>query len=115
MRKLFLAALAALLLACPAYAIPFEFPAGPGVYRSVAKTVTTAATRLDSSAAQRQFVYVRNNGTAVLYVGFDNTVTTSTGWPVNPGETLPMKIGPSVTVFGIVASGSLDARVLEVF
>jgi hypothetical protein len=91
-----------------------NWPPVPGTWRFAVKSVTTTATRLDSGSP-REYFCVHNNGSATLYVGFDSAVTAATGWPVNPGETLPTHSSAGAQVYGIAASGTLDVRVLEVW
>jgi hypothetical protein len=104
---------ALLLLAEPASSTVYDSPPA-GVWDYHAVSVGTSAVRLDRHPA-RNYVHVRNNGTTTLYVGFDSAVTTATGWPVPPGSELPLRLAPTVPVYGIAASGTLDVRVLEVY
>ena len=52
-----------------------------------------------------------NDAAATLYVG-DDGVTTANGTPVQPGGsiTIDKNVG---AIYGIVATGTVDARVLE--
>lgn len=74
-------------------------------------TVTDSATSIVT--ADRHAVTVKNLGTVPVYVGAA-TVTTSTGYPVNPGESLAADIYSASALYGIVASGTCAVAVLRV-
>lgn len=73
-------------------------------------TVTTSAVRLDqalaSTAGSAAGVF-RNRGTAAVYLG-PSTVLTSTGFQLDPGESvsLPLDAFGASGIYGIAASGS---------
>lgn len=80
-------------------------------------TVTTSATRLDSSAetdlVSGSSLILYNNGSATVYVG-GSDVTTSNGVPVAASSWGPsIDLDGAEGVYGIVASGTVDVRVLE--
>lgn len=80
-------------------------------------TVAATATRLDASPlASRRLVRVVNIGTADVYVGHANTVTTSgatTGFWIRPGGQWSDRLAEGIEVWGIVASGTQDVIVVE--
>lgn len=83
-----------------------------------AVTVTTTATRLDtvneSDSVSGSSVALYNNGSVTVYIGLAATVTAATGFPLAAGSSMSFQLdGPGDTVFGIVASGTADVRVLE--
>lgn len=92
--------------------------------KSTAVTVATTATRLDtaveavsstrSDAIAGQGVLVWNDGAATIYLG-GSDVTTANGVPVPAGTWSPAielaELGEGL--YGIVASGTVAARVLE--
>lgn len=84
---------------------------------SRAVTVTTTATRLDSTSDQsgEQAFAFYNNSTSIVYVGPSN-VTTATGTPVPAASWSPSISGLDATegIYGIVGSGTAEVRVLEV-
>lgn len=53
-----------------------------------ATTIGTSATLLIASNTSRKKFIVRNCGTTTLYFGISNAVTTSTGIPLYPDESL---------------------------
>lgn len=78
-------------------------------------TVSGVAVKLPSSPlSYRRAVAIRNfNSTSgVLYIGFDSAVTTSNGYPLDAGESLPLQMNGAVDVWG-VADTSVDARIIE--
>ncbi len=83
---------------------------------SRAVTVSTSATALTQAPALRA-VAIRNTGSVTVYVGGSN-VTTTNGFPLDPGDVLALDaagLGGYVSPFyGIVATGSGEARILEV-
>lgn len=86
--------------------------------KSRAVSVATTATRLDSTTdnddeIRGQSVAVYNNGSATIYVG-GSTVTTATGAPIAAGAWGPsFDLGSPEGLYGIVATGTVEARVLE--
>lgn len=87
--------------------------------KSRAVSVTTAATRLDTvdtaavnEAAQSVAFY--NAGSVTVYIG-GSAVTTAAGTPVAASSWSPgIELAPGDGLFGIVASGTSECRVLEV-
>jgi hypothetical protein len=85
---------------------------------SRAVSVATTATRLDtaseSDSVSGSAVALNNNGSATVYIG-DSDVTTATGFPLAAGASISFNLdGPSDALYGIVASGTVEVRVLEV-
>jgi predicted phage tail protein len=77
-----------------------------------ASTVGVAASQLIAQNNDRTGWLVTNNGTATIYIGSDNTVTTANGTPVLAGAT----IGGDDTdeVWAISGTAGQDARHWEV-
>lgn len=84
---------------------------------SVTTTATKIATGFDHSGgtSNASGVLVKNtHASATVYLG-GATVTTDEGYPLAAGEALPVgDIGDGDNLYGIVASGTADVRVLEV-
>lgn len=78
-----------------------------------AVTVGTGPVRIDQGTANRRYVLVVNNGSATVYVGKDNTVTTANGIPVAAGASLSLNLGPSLQLWGISGTAGQDVRVIE--
>lgn len=79
-------------------------------------SVGTTATRLDkvADAHLTGAVALYNAGAAIVYVG-GSDVTTANGYPVGAGSYGPgVELAVDESLYGIVASGTCDVRVLEV-
>ena len=80
-------------------------------------SVGTSATAIEGT--QYPGYLLKNNGAAVVYLG-DSSVTTGTGFPIDPGDVFsPVDMANksvrgynSERLYGIVASGTVDVRVL---
>ena len=80
---------------------------------ATAVSVGTTATPLPASAlANRRAVMIYNNGAAIIYLG-GSGVTTTAGFPLLPGQAVTLEVG-TLAVYGRVASGTVEARILEV-
>lgn len=76
-------------------------------------SVGTTATALPASAlAGRRSLLIYNNGASIIYLGA-SAVTTAAGFPLLPGQAITLEIG-ALAVYGRVASGTVEARILEV-
>lgn len=85
---------------------------------ATAKTVSTTATRLDTASESDhvagQSLVFYNNGSVTIYMG-GSGVTTAAGVPVPAGSWSPsVDVQSDEGVYGIVAAGTAEARVLEV-
>ena len=76
--------------------------------------VGTTAVKLPTTPLKyrRAIAIFNNDASENLYIGFDSSVTTGTGWPIPPSSSLPMDINGAVEVYGI-ASSTIDIRILE--
>lgn len=80
---------------------------------SGAVSVAATATALPASALSgRRALFVYNNGSATIFLGASG-VTTSAGFPLLPGQSVSLETG-ALAIYGIVASGTVEARVMEV-
>lgn len=92
----------------PIYAIAIRSKLLP-----TAISVTSTRVKLPTTTlSQRLTCLVFNNGSETLYIG-DITVTTANGMPINPNSSLSFAVEDGVDIYGIVATGPLNARVLE--
>ena len=76
------------------------------------KSVNTSATEIIAANADRTSYAVLNpSASVVLYIGSDNTVTSSNGWPLQPGQSFTGidKGG----VWGVFASSSANVPWIE--
>lgn len=79
-------------------------------------SVGTGATLILAANSQRKSALIGNNnatGGATLFLGRDATVTVSNGYPLAAGASFT-DASTKDAWYGIVASGSCDARVLEI-
>lgn len=78
-----------------------------------AETVTTSSGALVTSPlANRENIFMYNNGNKIVYIG-ESGVTTGSGFPLFPGSLLEAKIGPAVAIHAVAESGSQDVRILQ--
>jgi len=78
--------------------------------------IATAATQILAPNTKRISFYVVNNGTQTIFLGDGSDVTVANGTPIFSGGTLNEDQGfrlYKAAVFGIVGSGTGDARVWE--
>lgn len=73
---------------------------------------TTTATLLKASNVDRKGIAISNHGEVTVYLGFANTVTTATGFPLSPGGSYADDIYTG-DWYGITAAGTGDIRVIE--
>jgi len=84
-------------------------------YGSVSVVSTAGGTAIIANLSQRRNVLIYNNGTAIVYIGFDASVTTSNGIPVLPQASLELQgmfVSRKTAIYGIAASGTQDVRYL---
>ena len=83
--------------------------------KASAQSIGTAAAQLASSplANRRSILITNNSSTATLYVG-DAAVTTASGTPVGPQQSLMLDAGPTVALYAIASAAGTDVRLLEI-
>ncbi|RKY33205.1 MAG: hypothetical protein DRP74_00705 [Candidatus Omnitrophota bacterium] len=75
--------------------------------------VGTTPTPLPTTALNhRRSIIVYNNGSNTVYLG-DANVTVGNGLPMPPGGSYSFKLDVGVVLYGVVASGTEDVRILE--
>jgi hypothetical protein len=85
-----------------------------GLKNSAATITTTAAQIAASPLAGRREIEIYNNSNKPMYVGFDNTVTTSTGFPIHVGSSYCVEAGEDLAVWLIGEVASQNARIIEI-
>jgi hypothetical protein len=80
--------------------------------QSLAVTVTTTATLVVTADDKNRTVYLHNPSGVKMYLG-GSTVTTTTGFHLDNGDTLTIELPLRETLYGIVAAGSHDVVVLR--
>lgn len=78
-------------------------------------SVGTSATAIPTAnMGNRKAIIVRNNSNSVkVFVG-DSNVTTGTGFPLLPSESMPFDLSSGANIYGIVSAGTAEVRYLEV-
>ena len=83
------------------------------VYGTV--SVSTSAIELKVGASilsGRDYIVIQSKGNKV-YIGFDNSVTVSTGIELKKDQTMYLSAGDNITVYAIANSGTIDVRIME--
>lgn len=84
-----------------------------GIKNSAESVTTTAAEVVATPLAGRKKVVIQNKGNKDIYLGFDNTVSSSNGIEIPARATFSEEIGENIDVFLIADSGTQDVRILE--
>lgn len=74
---------------------------------------TTAAASIVAANTARRAVTIHNAGAVTVYLGKDNTVSTSNGFPLGVGSSMSDDVSTDAW-WAITASGTGDLRVIEV-
>lgn len=77
-------------------------------------TISTSATEVDTPSLASRII-LKNTATATIFIG-DDTVTTTTGWPLQQDESLIIDIQPGqATIYAIVAASTETLYVLGLY
>lgn len=87
---------------------------GAAMKASAETVTTTAAQVLTTPLANRTSVIIQNEGTQSVYVGHDNTVTSSNGIKISKASSATLEVGDGVDIYMLSASGSMSVRFLEI-
>lgn len=74
---------------------------------------TAGGTAIIANLTQRRSVLIKNMGSAIVYIGFDSSVTSSNGFPLDPRDTMEIAgtiVTRGTSIYGIAASGTQDVR-----
>jgi hypothetical protein len=75
---------------------------------------TTAGILIAAELEDRAGLIIKNNNlSGILYIGFDNTLSTANGYPLAPGESLGMAIAAGQDIYGLASAGTIDVRILQ--
>ena len=82
-------------------------------YGSASVVSSAGGTAIIANLTSRRTSLIYNNGTAIVYIGFDSSVTISNGIPLLPQASI--ELGGAFTsrkkaIYGIAASGTQDVR-----
>ena len=78
-------------------------------------TVDTTADVIVANLTERRVVLIKNVGSIAVYIGFDASVATTTGFPLNPQGSLEIAFKNTKrgqAIYGITASSSTEVRYL---
>lgn len=87
---------------------------GASIKHSATPVTTTAAEVLSTPLTGRTAVIIQNEGSANVYVGFNNTVTAANGLKISKASSLTLDVTDAADIWMIAASGSQDVRFLEI-
>ena len=80
-------------------------------------SVGTSATLIRTTVGLESLAIHNGDATKVVYVGFANTITSSgstQGYPLQPGADVAMDLAAGISVYGIVATGSVSVNLLRI-
>lgn len=86
---------------------------GPVEYGAL--SVSTSATEIKIGASaldERKVVVIQSQGNSI-FIGFNNSVTTSSGLELRKRQTIILEASPDVAIYAITSSGTIDVRVWE--
>lgn len=78
-----------------------------------AVTVTTAATSILAPSNGRRGFIIKNNGSNIVYIGFDSNVLSTTGMQIMPQDSFTLTGEHGVwkgAVYGITSASTSDVR-----
>jgi hypothetical protein len=85
-----------------------------GVYGSITVGNSAVAIRVGgSNLSNRKSLVANNNSNAIIYWGYDSSVTTANGMPWAIGQTVSWAVGDSVTIYAIAGAPNKNVRVAE--
>lgn len=85
-----------------------------GFKTSAASVAATAGEIASSPLLGRKRIMIQNLGNKAIFIGFDNTVSTSNGLRISAGGFLEMPFGEDLDIYAISESGTQDIRVVEI-
>lgn len=91
-----------------------DFSNSSGIQGAISVTTSATALRVGgSNLTNRKTLTAYNNGSSTIYWGYDNTVTTSSGTPLEKNQFASWEVGDNVTLYAITSSGSQNVRITE--
>ncbi len=78
-------------------------------------TLTGTAVKLPTKPLKyrRALSVCNNSATDTIYIGFDDSLTTGTGWPMAAKTTISLDVNGDILVWGVSDGVSTDVRILE--
>lgn len=84
-----------------------------GVYANLSVTTTASELKVGASALDGRDYLIIQPKDGAIFVGFDNSVTTSNGIEIKKNQTMYLAVSEKIQVFAICASGTVDTRIGE--
>jgi hypothetical protein len=86
---------------------------GPGVQGNIVVSTTPVLLKVGSTALEDRDVVSIQPIDGIVYFGYDNTVTASTGTKVFKNQFISLEAADKLTVYLVTASGSVNVRITE--
>lgn len=83
------------------------------VYGTISVSTTATELKVGGSILDgRDFLIIQPKENSI-YLGFDNSVTSSTGIELKKNQTMQIAAGDNISVYAIASSGTIDVRIGE--
>ena len=86
---------------------------GPVTYTNISVTTTATELKVGASTQVERKVLILQPSDSKVWIGFDNSVTTSNGIEVFKRQTVFLEVGEDITVYAITDTGTADVRIAE--
>lgn len=86
---------------------------GPSVYGAITVTTTPSIVRVGGSNLTDRVVVSVQPTTGIIYYGFDNSVSSSTGTILFRRQLLFLEVGPGQDLYVVAGAGSVNTRIAE--
>lgn len=87
---------------------------GPAVHGTLSVTTSPSEVKVGASVLSERKVITIQPTDGVVYFGYSNTVTSSTGTKIFKGQVYPLEAGEALPVWVVSASGTVNVRITEV-
>ncbi len=88
-----------------------------GEFLESKQNITTSPTPIPATnLSGRRSMIIKNEGSNTIYLGgstSSNVVAVADGYKLNAGDEKPFDVGDDIVLYGIVANGTVELRVLE--
>jgi hypothetical protein len=86
---------------------------GPSFYGNLAVSTTPVLLKVGGSVYAERIEVIFRPIDGTVYMGFDSSVSSTTGIPVFKNEFVRMESGPLETIYLVTASGTVNVRIGE--
>lgn len=87
---------------------------GPATYGALSVTTSAQEVKVGASALDERKVITIQPLNGDLYMGYDNSVTASTGTKIYQGQVYAMEATEKLLVFIVASTGTVDVRITEI-